>query len=509
MIHWLKMWLEKFVRGWRPFRWTSFDREPPLHVVDPPPSTSEPEPERPDPEKIAEEIDKAQMNRALRKKYEKLRKKHDKFVQPSGDQPLHLGTRKPAPTVPTSKAQPPDLSNADSGMLIIDRHHEGGDKVLYEEREFFGSFNFRDTILEQLDRYFVYLYRMRRNDPDAYNFYRQVGGALLPYSSFGRFFEDYDNVKEMAKALDLHVKRRQLLKDVPPWFKEMRPAFGCVALGTDKHSEEHELKLTEISKKLNPKKGGSLWTPKFMYYTKYQDPPPDLQLCTGGDTYKLTIWWDRPQDPTYKRKWGTPQDFGMWVSDDGSVVKPLRQLAFHDGGYWREWRLPYAMKEWAKQHDINATEYMRHLFIYAIQECEKLGHNMIHVHVTNSKGLTCTFGVDEHRMGYFFKDRDIKLNQYGHRGHVFHWVRPHMRSNGVLVKGYFAGENEFTWAGYKVLITVPGKDHLMLDEINIGATDKDKLKPGETSLGQSEFGKNIADHIRSGDINDIVKGTEE
>ena len=54
-------------------------------------------------------------------------------------------------------------------------------------------------------------------------------------------------------------------------------------------------------------------------------------------------------------------------------------------------------------------------------------------------------------------------------------VRGHERNtkNGVsFVKFHFRGERHFTWAGYKVDITVPGKDHFMLPEINVGSSDE-------------------------------------
>jgi hypothetical protein len=36
---------------------------------------------------------------------------------------------------------------------------------------------------------------------------------------------------------------------------------------------------------------------------------------------------------------------------------------------------------------------------------------------------------------------------------------------------HFRGVRRFTWAGYKVKITVPGKDHPMLEEVDIGMKD--------------------------------------
>ena len=44
----------------------------------------------------------------------------------------------------------------------------------------------------------------------------------------------------------------------------------------------------------------------------------------GGDVYKLTIWFDRPFDKKYK--WGRPNEFAVFISQDGSDIKLLRML---------------------------------------------------------------------------------------------------------------------------------------------------------------------------------------
>jgi len=127
-------------------------------------------------------------NRAERRRYEHARKRHDKFVEAGGPIPIKKPPRekrdKKQDVLPPLPAVAADFTSGN--FDIVDRHHdEGQEKVLYEESEFYGEFNFRDTILDQLERYFVYLHRMKKHDPDAYGFYKQVGATIIPYLAVG------------------------------------------------------------------------------------------------------------------------------------------------------------------------------------------------------------------------------------------------------------------------------------------------------------------------------------
>ena len=48
------------------------------------------------------------------------------------------------------------------------------------EHDEYGEFYFRHTILDQLDRYFVILKRMKSGDKEAYDLYSQLGAYILP-----------------------------------------------------------------------------------------------------------------------------------------------------------------------------------------------------------------------------------------------------------------------------------------------------------------------------------------
>jgi hypothetical protein len=440
-------------------------------------------------------------NRAERRRLERLRRRHDKFVKPKGELPA------PCPRASTQEirsTQPPVKPPAEDGnaltndeAFLADRHHEGqsGERVLYKEAELYGEFNFRDTILQQLDRYFVYLARMKKGDPDAWGFYRQVGASLLPYVATGSF-----NRRDKPER-----ERERSSKPMPlsAWFNETRPSFGCFAYGADPETERYEQ-----SSRDKKDKRIRTWVVKFMYFTKYKQPPPTVQTISGGDIYKMTIWWDRPFDPAIKRKYGTPQEFAIFISSDGKKLVALRMIDTKyvrthakRGHKWfhvpqRHWHLPEDLVRWAKESGCDDPQnFLVGLFTHSVYLQTMASHvSMVRVAVTKDD-MTAVFAINVHRTAYFFQDRDIHLTEGGQRKRVFHIVRPHQRKNGAHIKFHFRGEREFTWAGYKVSITVPGLDHIDISELDIGAIDEEWFEDDEI-IGMEQFGTLLSDKMK-------------
>jgi hypothetical protein len=478
--------------------------------------TPEPSPpERPDPE-LLEAANRRERRRleALRRKYEKARLRHDKFVEPQGEPPTpHVRADSNHPPQPEPKPEPepepdddyvPDAFDIIGGekKLIVDRHHEVGDRVLYRPEEFEGQFTFRDTILEQLDRYWVYLRRMRKHDPGAYDFYRQVGIVTLPYCSLGTW-RDWNNGKITFK-----MKLADCETELPGWFLKNRPGFGCVSYGTNPLTEFNEIDHTLRIREQKHDKHTMLYSPKFMYFVKYSRPPADFQPMSGGDTYKLTVWWDRPQDPkAWRRKYGIPQDFGMFVSRDGTRIRALKVYDHDVDTYWRDWHIPHHMEDWAKQHGLSAQRYLTHIFIQAVKAYGQLDMSMVQIRVEKDD-MAATFAVKQDRLSYFFKDRDYVLTSNGSRRRIFHVVKPHMRMGVIPIKMHFRGERQFTWAGYKVLVSVPGYHHTPLTEISIASEDWDGRGGGD-KVGSAELGAALADHIRTGKFDALKRAAKD
>jgi hypothetical protein len=441
-------------------------------------------------------------NRKERRKMnalERARLKHDKFVIPKGQLPPPK-VREPLDKDPTSEAKPEEESNPlpvvkSMNFVTEEEHHDNDELVLYREEEFLGQFCFRDTILDQLDRYFVYLERMRIYDSDSYEFYRRVGATIVPYCTVGyrsnkEFKEDTEKSHKMTE--EEIVKYKAEIK-LPTAFGKMRPTFGCFSYGTDPLTEKRE----QIRDKNRP--GLQRWIPKFMYFVKYERPPCEFQPMTGGDVYKMTVWWDRMDDKHIKH--GVPQEYGVFINKEGTKIQILKTRRRKNGnmGRWHEWRLPDIGSSWEKESGVDTQSHLSHLFCETVSVYDRTNYSM--VRIAASKGnKTAVFGVDISRMGYFFQDRDIKLTTAGSRKRVFHIVRPHKRTTKKgdhYVKLHFRGEREFDWAGYKISITVPGLDHFMMPEIDLGFIDS-KEKTKEKLITQGTFGKNLVKYMKTG-----------
>lgn len=353
------------------------------------------------------------------------------------------------------------------------------------ESELYGEFAFRDTILDQLDRYWVYLQRMRLHDPDAYGMYSQLGAAVVPPAAWslqdGPHHLDENRSKPPPQPLKLS-----------PWWKVHRPTFGCIVYGitplVEKYESEHQ----------------DMWVPKFMYFNKYNKPPPNIQPTSGGDVYGMTIWWDKPhvKKMTRSNKGGVPEEYAVFISKDGTDVHALPMCKVemvpipekwnglvHFNIPQKAWRIPKQFIAWAKFNNMEPDQFLTDIFIDAANHVEQANYSMTRIAV--SKGnMTAVFGVDPRRMAYFFQDRDVTLTVNGSRQRVFHMVRAHVRKTGKAVKFHFRGLREFEWAGYHVKITVPGRDHFMLPEIDIGCDDSYWLdKKDKDNMTQPQLGK--------------------
>lgn len=418
--------------------------------------------------------------------YERARRRHDKFVQPGGERPKPVA-RGPSPRC--KKTEVVQVAQPDDGLIIVDKHHETGIDVLYKESEMYGEFNFRDTVLSQLDYYFMYLKRMRYRDPDAYSLYRQIGGIVTTYSATG--VDRYD------RATSEQGKKILTASD---WFCKNRPAFGCIAYAASPQGEKLERDASATSKTK------TMWLPKFLYFQKYDQPPPELQPTSGGDIYTLTVWWDQPFNNRFTRnmgkKGGVPQSFGIFVSHDGKILRALKSIETRYMGDIpsRQWRIPHEMEEWAKQHKISVQTFLVNTFLGAMEAYEQSGWSMVRVEVTKGD-MSAVIGVSVRRMAYFFKDRDYVLDEHGKRSRIFHIVRAHEReSRGqkTSVRLHFRGEREFIWAGYGVSITVPGRDHFMISEFDIGTTDEYWLEKKSLGVHSEQLGRDLRSWTKSG-----------
>lgn len=464
----------------------------------------------------------AKTNRQQRRRLsalERARRKHDVFVEPKGTPPTpHVREKtETEEKQPISAAEQKEIDDAE--IFFHEKHHRdlNGPDVLYRESEMYGEYNFRDTILEQLERYFVYLKRMKKSDPDAYGLYKEIGAQIVPYVGSGSDYAARNKEKLHTETFKPHI-------ELPPFFNKHRPSFGCFVFGADPEVEAYELRQTEIMREQKGHEHARNFVPKFMYFTKYKLPPPEIQPMTGGDTYRMTITWDRPHDPDKKFANHDPvsQEYAIFISADGSRLEILRMckfkhvevlvkkkrrdargnIDFYHQIPQRLWQIPHQYGDWAKDHGTNNTQsFLADIFCSCVKRLEYANYSMVRIAATKDN-LTAVFGVNIHRMAYFFQDRDYVLNESGRRKPIFHIVRAHERHTKDGKTYYmpfgFRGEREFKWADYDITITVPARDHFMLPDLDIGVEDSFWRKRGQKMMDGAQIGKYLADKMKQG-----------
>jgi hypothetical protein len=417
--------------------------------------------------------------------------------------------------------------------------------VLTDDPEQWGQYYFRDAILDQLDIFWVYLKRMKAGDRDSYDLLHQVGIQMVPFSAthnFDKWLGGSENV------------------ELSPWWRQHRPSFGAIAYGfddittTDEHilvveraDDPPEYELSEVEKRLQAEgvtgkrpiyfgaadykydkrvemRPMRIWTPRFLYFRKLSKPPPEIERVSGGDTYTMTVYWDRADKGIAKRhrkrRGGVPQEYGVFVEHGTGRVRVLKMKLFDRvvikwskgpyGGKCTEptefvnthWEVPDRYLSWAHRDlsNIEPEDYLRRLFVQAANMYESATLGSVVRVAVHKKDLTATFGVEVRRMAHFFKDRDVAVTMKGRRRPVLRMVRAHVRKNGTAVKTYFSGMKRFTWAGYNVEITVPGKDHFFLPEVDIGAEQRSgKRRADERKMvDNKEFGKILVEQMKRG-----------
>lgn len=356
-----------------------------------------------------------------------------------------------------------------------------------------GEFYFRETILDQLGYYMKCLERVRKVDPEAFALYSQVGGNVITEGALS-WFAKVGAFKGKTPELPMSA-------ELSPWFRRTLPSFGAVFIG-------------KIARDVETKEDS--WVPRFFYFRKYEPraAPPEIQRVGIGAVYIATVYWDDPEQRSWGkgRKSGVPQDFPIVINPDGSV-RLLRSL-LHDSREIRhttgksrgkkfviprrQWVAadPW-MVQWAHEYGAQVGDYLVALFVQVANMYETANSSVIRVTATNGE-LAASFGVDLKRTPYFFKDRETTLTESGKKKRIFHIVRAHVRKDGAAVKFHFRGEKSFSWNGYAIGITVPGRDHYNLAEFSVGAIDEDKMKPGVKGLGMKELGASWKRHVTRG-----------
>ena len=342
----------------------------------------------------------------------------------------------------------------------------------------------KTDVLDKLDLYLVYIKRLKKWDKEAYALYRRVGAFICQM-----------NLEASSGTLE-------------PSLVQSLPSFGAVALGLGSSVElqEPEDDLIHI---------------KFAYFTKLQRPGHDVERVNQGVTYRCHLYWDDQKKMDKSDVWGRHghgmgQDILINVLPNGTV-RPLRILKVHRQVIkhrdhtasvvaHQRWGLPDIREDNTKINpnsvwaNLSMADAIVRLFsLVANFWVAAARHSMIRVTAVKG-GVVMPFVVDATDTPAFFADREPVISEDGKKRRIFHVVRAHVRNTPRGMKGvrlHFAGVRDFSWNGYQINITVPGKEHLDIADATFGALEDVPDEEQDGMMFLDEFAETIATMIGS------------
>ena len=317
-----------------------------------------------------------------------------------------------------------------------------------------GAFHLREDILDQLDYYLERLKLVRKHDPDAYAYYARLGGSILPDSAL---------LGASVEALLDHI--------VPSQY----PTFSFVTLRSKNAPDASRVH------------------PSFMYYIKHQRPGPLVNVASAqGHIFNLCMVYAL-HDADFFVNWHAS------ASDNG-IVRALPEFYPHyikfrrDGVMRPTWQVPSVIK--ALANDNTRTVDEQSSAILALVASASLSAGTGYQVRAGRDGQWAAFNIGFDRTPYFFKDRDLHLNDKGTNKKIFHYVNGHMRSNGSYVRPHTKGLREFRWNGYDVNIVLPAFDAPNPSALVAGAIDQAHMPP-DRGLTIDALSKVIQQHVLS------------
>lgn len=323
----------------------------------------------------------------------------------------------------------------------------------------------RKDLLDNLDAYFKYIKQMRKHDHSSYDFFKNLGGQLIVGDDTALTLDGWHSL--------------------PVRWKQLKPTFGCVFIEDVKTTYRETAIL------------------RFVYFRKHTNKIANVQpVSVDGDIYIVNATY------SFLSKNGqTEQDFfisfPVLITNDNQckilLMKHNDDLIInskkgHKGSY-RICRTKWSFPEWAiyeaKKANKTPEQIMLGAFYFAANCYEIAQHQMIDVRATKGN-VTARFTIKGDVTAGLFKDREVTGNR---KKKIFHSVKPHIRNNKSLIKMHFRGERKFTWNGYSIAITVPGKDYKsFMPEISLSAIDYDENQPiPENMVDVQNLSKTLVD----------------
>ena len=307
----------------------------------------------------------------------------------------------------------------------------------------YGSLYFREDLLDRLDDYFADIKLLKRDDPDAYDLHRQIGGQVVNRS---RLF----GVSELE----------------PAW-RVQRPSFGMIYLPYRPDPADDNPENICVSS---------------VYYQKFRRQFPG----SSATIYEVTNYYIDRRNPDFR----SVASFLVSVDRNGEI-RPIRSLITASGKIpSKRWVYPSLLQELASRHKETPEQTAKTIFSLVANGTVG-AETGIQVRATRD-GLTASFAIDMLRTPYFFRDRVKIKTVAGFTRPIFHIVRAHARASGSVVKTHFRGIRRFRWADAEVIVSVPGLHHPPIQEFKAHALDA-STHPKEPCIYADETGRRISE----------------
>lgn len=324
------------------------------------------------------------------------------------------------------------------------------------------TWNFRGTILDRLDEYFICIRRLRRHDRSAYDLYSRIGFTVS------------------ERWVNPHHPDNQIIS-CP------RVAFGGV-LGA--HDGTYDKELIPTS---------------FIYFSKIKRPAY-VERCDGADVYQVRVLYDdrRGRESNWRTDLTALGGYHVALWPDGrlSLLKEARTLwanvEVRRGRRKERISLPHrqlAYPNWLFQgEDRSPNDFACGIFSLAMQTYVRATSRV----VVRAQRQSCVaaFGIPLDRAKAFFRDRDATaIARDGRRKRIFHAVVAHDRvrsTNDVShVRAHYRGIRSFDWNGYAIRIVLPELSSLLrYDGTGVEVASDKPIPKGLMSEGRA--GEKIA-----------------
>ena len=321
----------------------------------------------------------------------------------------------------------------------------------------FGAHYYLGDILDNAKECIRDMRKLKSADREAYDLFSRTGAAIT-------------NSKMLFTG------------EISAWLKSGGfPSFGCIHM---------------------PKTFDGEWiSPTFMYFNKVNDfanvQPHNGSLYRIGAIAYLS---ERPSQPFY-------EDFFVSVDGNGNVralkicrpetvtIDAKRKRKSEPRKYKIQrlsWSYPRIFQDAIETKKFKTEDECASFWFWHIANASEAAESGMTVRVSKGRD-TAAFAIDMLRTPYFFADREKTTTDSGATKRIFHYVKGHYRGD-KFIKPHFRGLRTFTWNGFRVHISMPGRHHAMMTAANFYAVeDRGQISGGHIST--EEAGDLIAEHI--------------